>query len=95
VKSARKDFYPHFQRIENKRVANYFLIFCWHFLGHAMNCFDLETGKCLGTFPEQYLPPVPTSGESGLETRSHGDNSTEKKMQMWRLFRSREYTGPK
>jgi hypothetical protein len=36
-----------------------------------MNCFDLETGKCLGTFPEQYLPPVPTSGESGLETPRH------------------------
>ena len=54
-----------------------------------MNRFDWETGKCLGTFPEHYLPP------SELETQRHGDHSTEKERQMWRLFRSREYTGPK
>jgi len=40
----------------------------------------------IGTFPEQYLPPVPPSGELGLEQR-HGDNSTEKEMRAG-------YTGP-
>jgi hypothetical protein len=33
-----------------------------------MNRFDLKTGKCLGTFPEHYVPPA------SLETQSHGDN---------------------